>query len=391
MAQIPFTRGVPSADLLPVDALREAADTALDARAGAARSPTPAGRAPGTARLDRRAPRRRRRAGGLLERLAAGAPVPRRAAGRRRGSRRVLVEAPTYDRALILLRRAGADAGGCARSTSRPGRRRARGRRCAATARRRSSTSSRRSRTRAARRCRSSAARAARGARRRARLPDRRGRPLRPPALPRRDAADAARARSSRRRAWSRCPRSRRRSRPASASATRSRRPSSPRVLTRTPPTPTSRRHAQPGDARGLLPRRALRAARRGAPRRRSASAARRWPTRARSTSRRHALRRAGRRLLPVGRARRRGPDTTELLAAATEAGVPYVGRRLLRGREGGTGDEARLLGGAVRPRSARASRGSPRSLRARQRSRNSNTGQSGGACGWLVVIARPA
>jgi 2-aminoadipate transaminase len=109
MAQIPFTRGVPSADLLPVDDLRAAADEALRSEPALALSYLSGAGHPG-----------------LREWIGArhGVPADRVVASNgslqaflflaelfveRATTRRVLVEAPTYDRPLILLRRAGAE------------------------------------------------------------------------------------------------------------------------------------------------------------------------------------------------------------------------------------------------------------------------------------------
>jgi DNA-binding transcriptional MocR family regulator len=109
MAQIPFTRGVPSPDLLPVDDLRAAADAALTKEPALALSYLTGAGHPG-----------------LREWIGArhGVPADRVVASNgslqaflflaelfveRSSTKRVLVEAPTYDRPLILLRRAGAE------------------------------------------------------------------------------------------------------------------------------------------------------------------------------------------------------------------------------------------------------------------------------------------
>ncbi|MDX6578990.1 MAG: 2-aminoadipate transaminase, partial [Gaiellales bacterium] len=109
MAQIPFTRGVPSPDLLPVDDLRAAADKALASEPALALSYLGGGGHPGLrswigARHGVPAERVVASNGSLQaflfvsELLVARASTPR-----------VLVEAPTYDRPLILLRRSGAE------------------------------------------------------------------------------------------------------------------------------------------------------------------------------------------------------------------------------------------------------------------------------------------
>src|SRR5689334_17047323 len=109
--QIPFTRGVPSADLLPTEALREAVERALrDEPAVALSYSTGAGHAGLRAWIGERhgvpAERVVTTNGSLQALLFLGelllAP----------GRTRVLVEAPTYDRAILLLRRAGGDVHG---------------------------------------------------------------------------------------------------------------------------------------------------------------------------------------------------------------------------------------------------------------------------------------
>ena len=195
MAQIPFTRGVPSADLLPVDDLRAAVDSALTREPALALAYLGGAGHPGLRVVDRRAPRRSRRAGRRLEREPAGVPVHRRAAGRalehqaraRRGSN--LRQAP--DPAAARRRRARRRAGRQRRARCR----RARGR--PAPCRRaglpvRDPDVPEPERLDAA----ACAPRAARGALAPLRLPDRRGRSVRPAAIPRRDPADDPLARS---------------------------------------------------------------------------------------------------------------------------------------------------------------------------------------------------
>ena len=109
MAQIPFTRGVPSPDLLPVDELRAAADTALSSEPALALSYLSGGGHPGLrawigARHGVPAERVVASNGSLQAFLFLSELLVERAS-----TTRVLVEAPTYDRPLILLRRAGAE------------------------------------------------------------------------------------------------------------------------------------------------------------------------------------------------------------------------------------------------------------------------------------------
>jgi 2-aminoadipate transaminase len=110
-AQIPFTRGVPSADILPVADLREAATTALEREPALALSYSSGAGHPGLRRWI--AGRHRVDASrvvctnGSLQALLFVAEVLLRGAS----NRRVLVEGPTYDRAIIVLRRAGAQVG----------------------------------------------------------------------------------------------------------------------------------------------------------------------------------------------------------------------------------------------------------------------------------------
>jgi DNA-binding transcriptional MocR family regulator len=111
-AQIPFTRGVPSVDILPVAELREAAAKALEREPALALSYSSGAGHPGL-----RAWIGARHGvdaanvvctNGSLQALLFLAEVLLRDAPQRR----VLVEAPTYDRAIIVLRRAGAEVGG---------------------------------------------------------------------------------------------------------------------------------------------------------------------------------------------------------------------------------------------------------------------------------------
>jgi 2-aminoadipate transaminase len=109
MAQIPFTRGVPSPDLLPVDDLRAAADSALCSEPALALSYLGGGGHPGLrawigARHGVPAERVVASNGSLQAFLFLAELMVERAS-----TKRVLVEAPTYDRPLILLRRAGAE------------------------------------------------------------------------------------------------------------------------------------------------------------------------------------------------------------------------------------------------------------------------------------------
>ena len=109
MAQIPFTRGVPSADLLPVDDLRTAVDTALTREPALALAYLGGAGHPGLrAWIGERhgVPAERVVAsnGSLQAFLFLSELLVERSS-----TKRVLVEAPTYDRPLILLRRAGAE------------------------------------------------------------------------------------------------------------------------------------------------------------------------------------------------------------------------------------------------------------------------------------------
>ena len=102
-ASISFTRGVPAPDLLPVDDMRAAAARALDADSGR-RALVRARRLPAAARVDRRAPRRRPRprADRRTARCRASASSPSTSSPASGGS--AVVEAPTYDRTLKILR-----------------------------------------------------------------------------------------------------------------------------------------------------------------------------------------------------------------------------------------------------------------------------------------------
>ena len=137
MATISFARGVPAPECLPVDELADCARAALerDGRTILSYGPSPGLRA--AARVDRRAPRRRPGrifiTNGslqgfvfLAQRLAPG--------------KRVLVERPTYDRPLKILRELGADVVGLALRRRGPRSRRARGGARERRAARRSST-----------------------------------------------------------------------------------------------------------------------------------------------------------------------------------------------------------------------------------------------------------
>ena len=105
---IPFTRGVPSADMLPVDDMRAALATAMEREPVVALSYSPGGHKGLRAWIGARhgAPAERVVcANGSLEAFAfvAGVLLARAA------TTRVLVEAPTYDRSILILQRAGAD------------------------------------------------------------------------------------------------------------------------------------------------------------------------------------------------------------------------------------------------------------------------------------------
>ena len=193
---IPFTRGVPSADMLPVDDLRARARRRHGAGAGG-RALVLHGRASRAAPLDRRALRRAGRARRLRQRLARGVRVRgRRACWRAPRRTRVLVEAPD-------LRPQHPDPAARRRERRRrPGRRRRHRHGCA---RGRARARARRVPVRdpelpePERRddvARAPPARA--GAGRPARRRGRRGRPLRAPALGGRVAPDALRARRRR-------------------------------------------------------------------------------------------------------------------------------------------------------------------------------------------------
>jgi DNA-binding transcriptional MocR family regulator len=111
-SQIPFTRGVPSADLLPIDELRVAVTRALqDEPAVALSYSTGAGHAGLRKWIGERhgvgADRVVTTNGSLQALLFAGELLIGDG-----GRKRVLVEAPTYDRAILLLRRAHGDVHG---------------------------------------------------------------------------------------------------------------------------------------------------------------------------------------------------------------------------------------------------------------------------------------
>jgi DNA-binding transcriptional MocR family regulator len=104
---IPFTRGVPSADMLPVDDLRAALATAMELEPVVALSYSTGGH-PGLRRwIGERYGVPGERvicANGSLEAFAFVADVLLA----RASTPRVLVEAPTYDRSILILQRAGA-------------------------------------------------------------------------------------------------------------------------------------------------------------------------------------------------------------------------------------------------------------------------------------------
>jgi 2-aminoadipate transaminase len=105
---IPFTRGVPSADMLPVDDMRAALATAMEREPVVALSYSPGGHKGLRAWIGARhgAPAERVIcANGSLEIFAFVAGVLLA----RASTTRVLVEAPTYDRSILILQRAGAD------------------------------------------------------------------------------------------------------------------------------------------------------------------------------------------------------------------------------------------------------------------------------------------
>ena len=106
--QIPFTRGVPSTDLLPIEQLRASAATAFETDAVTALSYTPNGHpglrawigAPHGVPADQVIC-----ANGSLEVFSFACAVLLEQAA----TRRVIVEAPSYDRSILLLRRLGAE------------------------------------------------------------------------------------------------------------------------------------------------------------------------------------------------------------------------------------------------------------------------------------------
>jgi DNA-binding transcriptional MocR family regulator len=105
---IPFTRGVPSADMLPVDDMRRALATAMEREPVVALSYSPGGHKGLRTWIGGHygAPAERVVcANGSLEAFAFVASVLLD----RASSRRVLVEAPTYDRSILILQRAGAE------------------------------------------------------------------------------------------------------------------------------------------------------------------------------------------------------------------------------------------------------------------------------------------
>ena len=105
---IPFTRGVPSADMLPVDDFRRALADAMEREPAVALSYATGGH-PGLRRWigDRHGVPAERVicANGSLEAFAFVASVLLA----RASTRRVLVEAPTYDRSILILKRSGAE------------------------------------------------------------------------------------------------------------------------------------------------------------------------------------------------------------------------------------------------------------------------------------------
>src|SRR6185312_2892976 len=104
---IPFTRGVPAADLMPVDDMREATRRALDSDAVAALSYAPGGYKPLREWIGARHGADAGRVlitNGSLQAIGFLAHHYYAAEG---GA--AVVEAPTYDRTLKILRGAGAD------------------------------------------------------------------------------------------------------------------------------------------------------------------------------------------------------------------------------------------------------------------------------------------
>ena len=105
---IPFTRGVPSADMLPVDDMRAALATAMEREPVVALSYSPGGHKGLRAWIGARhgAPAERVNcANGSLEVFSFVAGVLLE----RASTARVIVEAPTYDRSILILKRAGAE------------------------------------------------------------------------------------------------------------------------------------------------------------------------------------------------------------------------------------------------------------------------------------------
>ena len=106
--QIPFTRGVPSADLLPIEQLRASAQTAFETDAVQALSYTPDGHPGLRSWIGARHGVGADQvicANGSLELFSFVAAVLLGAAP----TRRVIVEAPTYDRSILILQRLGAE------------------------------------------------------------------------------------------------------------------------------------------------------------------------------------------------------------------------------------------------------------------------------------------
>ena len=106
MGQIPFTRGVPSADMLPVDDLREAAAQAFASDAAGALSYAPGGYAPLREWIGERHGVDAGRVLLVNGSLQGVAFLAQQLFLGRGG--RALVEDPTYDRTLISLRTFGA-------------------------------------------------------------------------------------------------------------------------------------------------------------------------------------------------------------------------------------------------------------------------------------------
>ena len=106
--QIPFTRGVPSTDLLPIEQLRASAATAFETDAVTTLSYTPNGHPGLRAWIGERHGVPSDQVictNGSLEVFSFVCAVLLEQAA----TRRVIVEAPTYDRSILLLRRLGAE------------------------------------------------------------------------------------------------------------------------------------------------------------------------------------------------------------------------------------------------------------------------------------------